>query len=120
MHVIGYQQGWATWLNAAGVSNVDPGGGLQCDTSLVAYELAAHGGGIALGRTSLMGKDLQSGRLVAPFDLAVPVDEAFYLIQPRHRPVPHDAEAFVDWLVTLTGSKDQSSSVDPRIGFKSH
>ncbi|MGL5012230.1 MAG: LysR substrate-binding domain-containing protein, partial [Paracoccaceae bacterium] len=80
LHVIGYQEGWATWLNAAGVTDVDPGGGLQCDTSLVAFELAASGGGVALGRSSLVNKDVDAGRLVAPFDLAVAVDEAFYLI----------------------------------------
>jgi LysR family transcriptional regulator, glycine cleavage system transcriptional activator len=101
LHVIGYQEGWATWLNAAGVSDVDPGGGIQCDTSLVAFELAAHGGGVALGRSSLVGKELQSGRLVAPFQLAVPVEEAFYLIMPAHGALPLDAKLFVDWLVSL-------------------
>jgi len=101
LHVIGYQEGWATWLSAAGTPQIDPGGGLQCDTSLVAFELAASGGGVALGRTSLIEKDLQSGRLVMPFDLAVPIDEAFYLISPAQDALPPDAKLFADWLVTM-------------------
>jgi LysR family transcriptional regulator, glycine cleavage system transcriptional activator len=98
LHVIGYQDGWATWLNAAGISDIDPGGGFQCDTSLVAFELAAQGGGVALGRSSLVEKEIRSGRLVAPFELTVPVDEAFYLIRPAHGGLPHDANLFADWL----------------------
>jgi LysR family transcriptional regulator, glycine cleavage system transcriptional activator len=98
LHVIGYQEGWATWLSAAGVSDVDPGGGLQCDTSLAAYELAAHGGGVALGRSSLISRDLQSGRLVIPFELAVSVEEAFYLITSTQIALSPNATLFVDWL----------------------
>lgn len=98
LHVIGYQEGWATWLNAAGIADIDPGGGIQCDTSLFAFELAARGGGVALGRFSLMGREIQTGRLIAPFDLSVPIDEAFYVIIPTNGPVYGDAKVFVEWL----------------------
>jgi LysR family transcriptional regulator, glycine cleavage system transcriptional activator len=101
LHVIGYQEGWATWLNAAGITDIDPGSGLQCDTSLFAFELAANGAGVALGRSSLVAHDLRSGRLVAPFDLAVPVGEAFYLITPFDDVLQGDAKLFVDWLITV-------------------
>jgi LysR family transcriptional regulator, glycine cleavage system transcriptional activator len=101
LHVIGYQRGWATWLAAAGLTDMDPGRGLQFDTSLAAFELAAHGGGVALGRSSLIDQEIRSGRLIAPFDLAVPVDEAFYLITPTQSAMPHDAGLFVDWLMSL-------------------
>lgn len=99
LHVIGYQQGWATWLNAAGIADIDPGSGFQCDTSLVAFEMAACGAGVALGRSSLMGKDIQSGRLIAPFDLGVTVDEAFYLIAPSDVDLHGDAKLFAAWLL---------------------
>ena len=101
LHVIGYQEGWATWLNVAGIADVDPGAGIQCDTSLFAFELAAAGGGVALGRSSLMGREIQTGRLVAPFDLSVPIDEAFYLIIPTNGPVYGDANLFVEWLTKV-------------------
>lgn len=101
LHVIGYQDGWATWLSAAGISDIDPGGGLQCDTSLVAFELAAQGCGVAMGRSSLVNKELQSGRLVAPFKLTVRVEEAFYLIRPADGGLSADAKLFADWLIDL-------------------
>ncbi len=99
LHVLGYQEGWGTWLNAAGASAVDPGKGLQLDTSLMAFELAAQGAGVALGRTSLAEKELPSGRVVAPFDMRVPINEGFYLIEQRAAKVHPDAQLFSKWIV---------------------
>jgi LysR family glycine cleavage system transcriptional activator len=53
---------------------------MHVDTSLMAFELAANGVGIALGRTSMSQKEVSSGRLVRPFDLSVPASEAFFLL----------------------------------------
>jgi LysR family transcriptional regulator, glycine cleavage system transcriptional activator len=100
LHVLGYQEGWGTWLRAAGAKAVNPGQGLQCDTSLAAFEIAAAGGGVALGRTSLAGRERASGRLVAPFELEVEIAEAFYVLEPVGRALHPDAAAFVDWLKT--------------------
>lgn len=99
LHVMGYHEGWGIWLKAAGTRNIDAGSGLHLDTSLTAFELAANGGGIALGRKSLAEHALASGRLVAPFDLAVPIDEAFHLMRPAGSSGHPDAPAFVDWLL---------------------
>ena len=52
---------------------------MQFDTSLTVFEFAAAGGGVALGRSSMSGPFLESGRLVRPFYLPVPLEEAFYL-----------------------------------------
>ncbi len=106
LHVIGYQEGWAVWLRAAGVMGVDPGSGVQCDTSVFAYELAANGGGVALGRASLGGQDMWSGRLIAPFALQVAVEEAFYLITPPQAAMSADARAFVAWVTSVAEQRD--------------
>jgi LysR family transcriptional regulator, glycine cleavage system transcriptional activator len=98
LHVIGYQQGWATWLNAARVAGIDPGGGVQCDTSLVAFGLAARKCGVALARSSLLQEAIRSNDLVAPFELAVPVEEAFHLITPQKHRTPA-AKTFADWIL---------------------
>ena len=98
LHVMGYQEGWGTWLKAAGATTVDPGQGLQFDTSLTAFEVAANGGGVALGRISLSQHETKSGRLVAPFDLQVPIREAFYLLEPIGKAQHPDATLFIDWV----------------------
>lgn len=99
LHILGYEEGWGIWLNAAGASDADSGQGLHFDTSLIAFEVAATGGGVALGRSSMTEKELQSGRLVAPFDLRVPIDEAFYLLSPSDGSAHPDAHKLRDWLV---------------------
>jgi len=99
LHVLGYQDGWANWLQAAGAKKVQAGSGLHFDTSLMAFEVAAHGGGVALGRRSMSGKEIASGRLVRPFDLAVPTQEAFFLLTPLDGMAHPDAAIFRDWLL---------------------
>ncbi len=99
LHVLGYEEGWAVWLKAAGVSDINAGQGLQFDTSLMAFEIAAHGRGVALGRSSMMARELASGRLVAPFDLKAPINEAFHLISPTDGSEHPDAPIFRDWLL---------------------
>lgn len=102
LHVLGYQEGWGIWLNAAGARNVDPGQGLQLDTSLSAFEVAAHGGGVALARSSLGAPERVSGRLIAPFALEVPIGEAFHLLEPASGNEHPDARPFIDWLLSAT------------------
>ncbi len=99
IHVLGYKEGWALWLKKAGVKSPPANPGLQCDTSLMAFQLAAQGAGIALARTSMIGPDLQSGRLVAPFDLQVTVEEGFHLISRQNAQNARQAAIFREWVL---------------------
>ena len=110
VHVLGYQEGWGRWLTAAGAVGVDPGQGLQVDNSLMAFELASCGAGVALGRSSLAMKDRASGRLIAPFALELPIEEAFYLRQSDTGKTHPDAGAFVDWL-RAEAEKDRPAAI---------
>lgn len=102
LHVLGYHEGWGHWLKAAGVNGLDAGSGLHLDTSLTAFELAAHGAGIALGRSSLAEHAIASGRLIAPFALAVPIDEAFHIVEPAGGSRHPDAAIFSSWLIAAS------------------
>lgn len=99
IHVLGYREGWALWLKAAGAIFVNDHAGLQVDTSLLAFEIAAQGAGVALARTSMIGRELEAGRLVAPFALSVPVDEGFYLTFSRAAQNAKHASIFADWIL---------------------
>ncbi|WP_322415572.1 LysR substrate-binding domain-containing protein [Mesorhizobium huakuii] len=110
LHVLGYHEGWGIWLKAAGAQQVDAGSGLHLDSSLTAFELAADCAGVALGRSSLAGHALASGRLIAPFPLAVPIDEAFHLIQPAGSSRHPDAPLFVEWLLSAVQKPEKPTS----------
>lgn len=99
LHVLGYQEGWATWLAAAGATKVNSGSGIQFDTTPMAFEVAANGGGVAMGRSSMAARELASGRLVCPFALRVAASECFYLVSPEDGMGHPDAAIFRDWLL---------------------
>lgn len=99
LHVMGYQEGWATWLAAAGATRVNAGSGMHFDTSLLAFEVAANGGGVALGRRSMSERELSLGRLVTPFDVHVALKENFFLLSPEGGAIHRDADVFRNWLM---------------------
>jgi LysR family transcriptional regulator, glycine cleavage system transcriptional activator len=63
-------------------------------------ELAIRGAGIALGRTCFVEDLLAGGRLVAPFSIAAPTEEAFFVVVSTPRRETDVARAFREWLLT--------------------
>lgn len=99
LHVLGYEEGWAMWLKAANVEGVNPGQGLQFDTSLLAFQVAAQGFGVALGRSSMAEHEIGIGRLVRPYHFPVPIREAFHMVSPMVGAEHPDAAPFRDWIL---------------------
>ena len=90
---------WQEWLRRAGVTNVDASRGMRFSHADHSVDAAVEGAGVALGRSSLAGRELQSGRLVAPFDIHLSTSAAFWFVC-----APADLEkpkvtAFREWLM---------------------
>lgn len=100
INVLGYETGWHDWLGAAGVRTRDLTF-QHVDTSLMAYELAANGSGVALGRTSLIEDLIGAGRLVRALDHSIETREGFFLLSSRLAPEHPHADAFRTWLVSI-------------------
>lgn len=89
---------WADWFRAAGVAPVDLRRGLRFSSAEHAIEAAVQGAGLLLAHAVLAHDELASGRLVAPFDVALPTGRAYYLVRPKSaRPRPELA-AFRRWV----------------------
>ncbi|MBC8267200.1 MAG: LysR family transcriptional regulator [Rhodospirillaceae bacterium] len=101
LHVNGYEDGWASWLKTAGADQAGVGQGIQFDTSILAFEMAATGCGIALGRSSLAAQALSEGRLIEPFDIRVPINEGFFILSPIDKVIHPDAKLFRSWIMDL-------------------
>ena len=99
LHVDGYNEGWAYWLNKTGFQNIDSSQGIHFDTLISALEVAKSGEGIVLGRSSLIKKMIATGQLVAPFEQKLPTSEAFYLVSSNQDLEHPHAELFRTWLL---------------------
>jgi LysR family glycine cleavage system transcriptional activator len=89
---------WAQWLEAAGVTGLDPTRGPILNQASMVIDAAVDGQGVALARTALAAWDLISGRLVRPFDLALPVSFAYWMVCPRATAALPKIVAFRAWL----------------------
>jgi DNA-binding transcriptional LysR family regulator len=57
------------------------------------------GAGVVLGWRFLAAKDIEAGRVVEPFDLALPLGSSFYLVYPEAHSLRPNIAALRDWLV---------------------
>ena len=67
--------------------------------------------GVALSDPRLVAEELQNGRLVIPFDIALPVDSAYYLIYPEERGDQPKLVAFREWLLAEVTKVSERSGV---------
>lgn len=71
---------WADWLAQNGVKAAPGRAALTFSLSSTAADAAVNGNGIALAQLSMVGEDLATGRLVAPFpDRTLPMPKPYYL-----------------------------------------
>jgi DNA-binding transcriptional LysR family regulator len=103
IHVNAASEDWQAWLDASGAEGFDLGGGLHVDTIQLAFEAAAMGLGIALGRRPLVDGDLASGALVEASAATIDSAGAYWLVSAGsadnadRRPELRD---FKRWLVS--------------------
>jgi LysR family glycine cleavage system transcriptional activator len=91
--------GWADWLRAANVTGINVNRGPRFSDSSLLLQSAMDGRGIALTRSSLALSDVRAGRLVQPFELTLPTEEAYYLVAPPKHFARPKVAAFREWLL---------------------
>ena len=111
------REGWTQWLEFAGVTGVDSSRTLVLDQASMAIDAAVDGQGIVLARTALVASDLISGRLVRPFDLAMPASFGYWIVCANPTAKLPKIVAFSEWL--LTEAAEDASQLD-RLKTKSN
>ncbi|WP_349360415.1 transcriptional regulator GcvA [Stappia sp.] len=89
---------WARWLEAVGVTGIDPTKGLRFSHADHALNAAAEGLGVVLGRRSLSEGDRRFGRLVSPFETVLPIRPRFFLVGPPRAFERRPVLVFRDWI----------------------
>jgi LysR family glycine cleavage system transcriptional activator len=106
LHTSNNSDDWRQWLTAAGLpSDLSRLPGITFDLILMTVQAAIDGIGVAMGRTSYVQDDIAKGRLVVPFNIALPADAGFYLVSPEGVAEPPKLKAFRQWLLASARNK---------------
>lgn len=100
---------WEMWTAEAGM-DLDGLSGQEFDSSLLVYQAAKHGFGLALGQVDLLSQELRNGELVRPFNRPVETGAVFHVVWPTMKSVSTKTRHFIDWLLDTSG--------EPRAFFK--
>lgn len=91
---------WRMWIKHAGAEGVNLEHGPVFSHSGMVLQAARHGQGIAIGHSVLTEMDLESGRLVAPFDVVVDSGNSYDLVCPMNSHDRPKIVAFREWLMS--------------------
>jgi LysR family glycine cleavage system transcriptional activator len=102
LHSLARAEDWALWLKAAGFPLNARRREMRYETSLLAYQAAIEGHGLAIAQEALVRVELDSGALIAPFPFKLDRgDYTYYFAWPAERRPSDALKIFRDWLVTV-------------------
>ncbi|AQH04219.1 transcriptional regulator (plasmid) [Burkholderia sp. KK1] len=99
IHVDTASQDWQAWMDGAGIDGLDLRGGLRFDTVQLAFDAAAAGLGVVIGRRPLVDRELTAGTLVEASATRVETQTAYWLCESPHASERADLVAFRTWLI---------------------
>lgn len=97
LHLEDYND-WIRWFAAAGLTPLPLDQGVVFSDLNLVLAAASAGQGIAMGDELSCRPALDAGRLVRPFDLAIPSSRAYYFVTEPDRGGNPATHAFSDWL----------------------
>jgi LysR family glycine cleavage system transcriptional activator len=111
LHTTVGREDWQLWLTAAGLPvSIALRRGLSFDQSFMALQAATDGLGVALSSRSLVDADIAAGRLVMPFDVALPADAGYYIVAPEETADTTKIALFREWLVRSVAKGSDSTT----------
>lgn len=91
---------WDDWLALAGLEAVaQRTERMSFNSSVLTWQAALDGLGIAIGQSAMLNAELASGRLVRPFAQPLRREMAYYLVRPRAQRESRKVGVFRDWLL---------------------
>jgi LysR family glycine cleavage system transcriptional activator len=89
---------WTDWLMACDRIDLLGDNGISFPSSVLTYQAATEGVGVAMGQLHLLRNELRAGALVTLFDKPFERALAHYVVWPKNRPLPRKARSFLTWL----------------------
>ncbi|SCA57105.1 Glycine cleavage system transcriptional activator [Candidatus Terasakiella magnetica] len=98
--VLSEAETWAYWLKHANITGVDHTRGPKFSHTHMAMQACLSGEGIALGHSSMISSELQTGRLLRLFNISVSSDMSAYFVCSQNGIERFKIKVFRDWLLS--------------------
>ena len=98
VQVAGSETDWDRLFDQCGFNQPRPAHWMKADSSLIALQILAAGHGCAIISRSFAKHDLESGKLLAPFSLTIPMQQKFFLVERDEIKNRADVKTFIDWM----------------------
>ncbi len=111
---------WDEWLQACQLSEAaNEAEHMSFGSTLLCWQAAMDGLGMAIGQTQLLTSELATGRLLRPFAQPVLRPQAYYLVRPQAQRETRKVSVFRDWLLSvcaplLAGQQERQGQYLPR------
>ncbi|MFC0242228.1 LysR substrate-binding domain-containing protein [Rhodopseudomonas telluris] len=89
---------WHDWLAAVNRTDLLSSNEISFSSSILTYQAAAEGVGVAIGQIHLLRNEIADGTLVPLFDAPFERKLAHYVVRPKGRPLNRKARSFLNWL----------------------
>jgi LysR family transcriptional regulator, glycine cleavage system transcriptional activator len=90
---------WPAWLALAAIPHLRFKNEIVCDLIFFSMQAALDGLGVAMGRRSLVSRDLASGKLIEPFKIRLPTASGFFVLSSPEKAKLQKVKLFRMWLV---------------------
>ena len=100
---------WPDWLAEMGYASINPEIGVHFNHADHCIEAAVDGGGIVMARLGFAFREINAGRLIAPYRLAISPKGGFYFCCPKENLEKSKVLNFLAWL--RDESAEQSDAI---------
>ena len=90
---------WTDWLKSVGWPKPTGDHDQIFESSLITYQAAIEGIGVAMGQVRLLDDAFRTDALVRPFERPLARELGYYAVWPSERRITHGTRRFVEWLV---------------------
>lgn len=96
---------WEHWLKGNNIPTPFSDRREIFDTSILLYQAACVGMGMAIGQVSILEDDINNGILCRPFNLPITRHQSYRMIWPKDRHVQIKTRRFIDWVLEALNRK---------------
>lgn len=98
LHSMMRSDAWELWLTSAGLPDLSARRTTRLANAAVTYRAAIDGLGVALGQMPYVREDLETGRLVTPFDRVLRTGNGYHLAYARRKSSYPNISVFRKWM----------------------